>query len=134
MIVDSSAVMAILGGEPEGDDMIRAILADPRPRMAAPTYVECAIVADRRAAPATRARFDRIMAELGIEVVPFGADQATVAREAYRRFGRGSGHPAGLNLGDCFAYALAALTGEPLLFKGDDFVHTDLVAVLPRVP
>lgn len=129
MIVDTSAVMAILLDGPAGGRLIDTLTSSRQPRMSAATYVECAVVADRRANPATRARFDRILRELGIDMVPLTESQAHLAREAYRSFGRGSGHPAGLNLGDCFAYALAAESGEPLLFVGDDFAATDLVAV-----
>lgn len=126
MIVDTSAVLAILLAEPEGDRFIDAITAADAPLMSAATFVECSVVSDRRVGPANRMRFDRILDFLGVRVVPLTQTQAELAREAYRRFGRGSGHPARLNLGDCFSYALAADTGLPLLFKGGDFAATDL--------
>ena len=128
MIVDMSAVISILLDEPDSGRLIDVLTGAGRSRMSAATYVECAVVADRRANPATRARFDRILHELGIDVVPLTVSQAHLAREAYRSFGRGSGHPAGLNFGDCFAYALAAESGDALLFVGDDFGATDVVA------
>lgn len=128
MIVDSSAIVAILLDEPDGARLAAAIASAPRAAMSAATYVECAVVADRRTGPAGRERFDRVLDLLGIELAPLTAPQARIAREAYRRFGRGSGHPAKLNLGDAFSYALAAESGQPLLFVGDDFTQTDLIA------
>jgi len=126
MIVDSSALMAIALGEPEAIELERKLLAADRLRISAGSLLEVRIVMDaRRSAEATRA-LDRVLKVSKIEVVPFTAEHAKVAREAYQRFGKGSGHPANLNFGDCFAYALAAETGEPLLCKGDDFRHTDL--------
>lgn len=127
MIVDTSAVMAILLGEGSADRLLEAIVASDRPRMSAATYVECGIVGDRRARPAARRRFDELLDVLGIEIVELTRSQADLAREAHRAFGRGSGSSAGLNLGDCFSYALAAESGEPLIFVGDDFAETDLL-------
>lgn len=127
MIVDTSALIAILLDEPEAVEFSRRLLdCDDPPAMSTPTFVECAAVIDRRVGPAGRARFDRLTHLLRITLTPLTAEQAQFARAAYRRFGRGSGHPASLNLGDCFSYALAADTGRPLLFKGDDFIHTDI--------
>ena len=94
--------------------------------MSAATFLEAAIVADRLPDPTDRARFDRLFDRLNIVVEPLTARQATIAREAYSRFGKGIGHPARLNFGDCFAYALAKDFDEPLLFVGQDFVHTDV--------
>lgn len=108
--------------------MLRAIAAAARPQMSAATYVECGIVVDRRSSAATRRRFDELLESLDLEVVPLTVEQARVAREAHRDFGRGSGSAARLNLGDCFTYALAAETGGGLLYKGDDFGATDLPA------
>lgn len=99
--------------------------------MAAAGYVESAVVVDSRRDPVASRRFDELMRRTGIETVAVTPEQATIARQAYRDFGRGSGSPARLNFGDCFAYALASVTGQPLLYKGDDFSHTDLVAALP---
>lgn len=94
--------------------------------MSAGTYLETAIVVDRLSDPLLSRQFDEMIARTGTEIVPVTVQQAELARRAYRDFGKGSGHPARLNFGDCFSYALAADTREPLLFKGDDFVHTDL--------
>ncbi|MDR0416959.1 MAG: type II toxin-antitoxin system VapC family toxin [Propionibacteriaceae bacterium] len=131
MIVDTSAVVAILEGEPGHEALARAILADPEPKMSAATAVELYAVADRRGQPAQSRRVDALLAALRLRIVSFDQAQAALAREAYRDFGKGSGHPARLNLGDCFSYALAAHTGEPLLFTGGDFAHTDLQPALP---
>lgn len=128
MIVDSSAIVAVLSGEDDADRLLRAMVETPRVRMSAATYVECSVVIDRRASAATRRRFDELLQTLGVEVVPLTVEHALLAREAYRDFGRSTGSQARLNLGDCYSYALAAHAGEPLLFVGDDFTHTDLVA------
>ncbi len=128
MIVDTSAVMAVLLGEPEGPRILEAIVAAKEPKMSAATLVECGIVVDRRAGPAARRRFDELLDVLGVEVVDVTREHADLAREAHRTFGRGSGSAARLNLGDCFSYALAGATGEPLLYVGDDFTETDLPA------
>lgn len=126
MIVDSSAVTAVLLGEERADALLDAMTKASSLSMSAATYLECSVVIDRRVGPASRERFDRILQALDVRIVAFDATQARAGREAYRRFGKGSGHPAALNLGDCFTYALSATTGEPLLFVGDDFSHTDL--------
>ena len=130
MIVDTSAVVAILRGEPGHEALSRAVLADAKAQMSAATAVELYAVADVRGAPAQARRVDALVETLGIRIVPFVQDQAKLARVAYRDYGKGSGHQAGLNLGDCFTYALAAQTGEPLLFVGHDFTHTDLTPVV----
>jgi len=131
VIVDTSAVVAILLGEPGADDLARAVLADPRPRMSAATFVELAAVVHQNGAPQQRRRLDALLDRLGVEVVAMTPEHARIAAEAYRDFGRGSGHPARLNLGDCFAYVLAAAEDEPLLFVGDDFSRTDLRPAVP---
>ena len=128
MIVDTSALVAILRGEPLAAALTAALLGDPDPQISAATVVELYAVADQRGHPAQSRRVDALLTELGVRVVPFTADQARLAREAYRDYGRGSGHRARLNLGDCFSYALAAATGQPLVFVGDDFSHTDLTS------
>jgi len=131
MIVDSSALIAILRNEPEAAAYARVIETSRVRRVSAVNYVEAAIVIDLSRDPVASRRFDELfrVAELAIE--PVDEVQAKLAREAYRDFGRGSGHKAGLNFGDCFAYALAQSTGEPLLFKGDDFAATDVASALP---
>ena len=132
MIVDTSAIIAILVGEPERDVFLEAILADPAPKASAGTVLELGIVVDRLADPIATRRVDDLVETLGIEIVPVTAEHVTLGRAAYRDFGRGSGHRARLNFGDCFAYALARSTGEPILYKGDDFIHTDAIpAVSP---
>lgn len=122
MIVDSSVAAAICLGEPDAAVFIDILeFAEPM-RMSAGTYVEAAAVLDLR----RPGSFDVFIRGLGLEIVPFDMEQAELARSAYRLFGRGSGHPAGLNFGDCFSYALARHANEPLLFKGQDFSHTDV--------
>ncbi len=129
MIVDTSAVIAILKGEPGHEALSRAMLGDADPKMSAATAVELFAVADVRGEPAQRKRVDALLKTLRVRIVALDEAQAGIAREAYRDFGRGSGHPAKLNLGDCFSYALAAQASEALLFVGDDFTHTDLEQV-----
>lgn len=126
MIVDTSAIIAILKGEPERSSFLQSILDSPASRMSAANYLEAALVVDNLADPVMSRRFDELLEALGIQVADITAEHARIARAAYRDYGRGSGHAARLNFGDCFAYALAARTDEPLLFKGDDFRHTDL--------
>ena len=136
MILDSSALIAIVADEPEQPSYTRAIAAADRVRISATTLVEVFSVLDRRPDPAHSRRLDRLLAQQHVVVEPFTEPRSRIAREAYRDFGRGSGHPAGLNLGDCFAYALAKDADEPLLYKGNGFGHTDVRSVFPggRVP
>lgn len=126
MIVDASALIAILRREPGAQDILdRALAADCR--MSAATFVEVSIVADRRAGRRVD-QVDRLIDVLGIQIVPVTERQALLARTAYRRYGKGSGSKAQLNFGDCFSYALAVDLGEELLYVGDDFTHTDVVS------
>ena len=125
MIVDSSALVAILGSEPEADDLENSLLDAPLRRISAVTYVETAIVVDSRRDAVLSRRLDEFLRETEVDIEPVTSDQARLAREAYRDFGKGR-HRAGLNFGDCFAYALAKDKGEPLLFKGEDFRRTDV--------
>lgn len=128
MVLDTSAVLAVLFDEPERRTFTLAIERDPRRLMSAANVLESALVAEtRRGEPAGR-ELDLLLHRADVQVVPLEADQVELARSAWRRFGRGR-HPAGLNFGDCFAYALAATSGEPLLFKGEDFPHTDIAAI-----
>jgi len=130
MIVDTSALIAILRDEPEAVACAKAIEAAISCRVSAANFVEAALVIDSSRDPVASRRFDDLCREAHLAIEPVTEAQARIAREAYRDFGRGSGHPAKLNFGDCFAYALAKVSGEPLLFKGDDFAHTDITAAL----
>jgi ribonuclease VapC len=127
MILDSSAVVAILREEPEAAAIAQAIDRTRSCRISAVSYVEAAIVIDSSRSPVSGRRFDDFFRESQIEIESVTPEQAKIAREAYRDFGKGR-HRAGLNFGDCFAYALAKVTGETLLFKGDDFRYTDVEA------
>jgi ribonuclease VapC len=129
MILDASAIVAILRNEKEASKMATPVANTASRRTSAVTYVEAAIVIDSGGDPIATRRFDDFFQEARIDVEPVTVEQAEIAREAYRDFGKGR-HRAGLNFGDCFAYALAKVTGEPLLFKGDDFRHTDLEPAL----
>jgi ribonuclease VapC len=126
MILDASALIVILRDEPQARTFATAIAGAERRRISAANYLEAAIVIDGSRNPIASRRFDDLLREAEIVIEPVTEEQAKVAREAYRDFGRGSGHPAKLNFGDCFAYALAKTSGEPLLFQGDDFVHTGI--------
>lgn len=127
MILDSSAIVGVLRTEPEASALLRAIESAGRCHVSAITYVEAAIVIDRGGDAVAVRRFDDFfrVSRIGIESVT--PQQALIARAAYRDFGKGR-HKAGLNFGDCFAYALAKDLDEPLLFKGTDFKHTDIEA------
>jgi len=129
VIIDTSAVVALLRGEPEASAFAEAIECARSRRISAAGYVEAAAVTDQSGDPVARRALDELIDVAQIAIEPVTEGQARLAREAYRDFGRGSGHPAGLNFGDCFSYALAKAMGEPLLFKGEDFSHTDLRAV-----
>ena len=127
MIVDTSAVIAILKEEQDAPRFLRAVAISTQPkRMSAANYLEAGIVVDANRNPLLSRRLDDLIVQTEIAVEPVTREQAEIARAAYRDFGKGSGHPAGLNFGDCFAYALARSTREPLLFKGDDFSRTDI--------
>jgi ribonuclease VapC len=130
VIVDTSALIAILRDEPEAAACAGAIEAASTRRISAANFLEAAVVIDGSRDPIASRRFDDLIREAQLVIEPVGEAQARIARSAYRDFGRGSGHPARLNFGDCFAYALARATGEPLLFKGNDFAHTDITPAL----
>jgi len=125
MVIDTSAVAAILFDEPDAAALEGKIAGDPVRLMSAATLLETAIVVEARLGDAGGREFDLWLLRAEIEILGVDAEQADLARRAWRRFGRGR-HPAGLNYGDCFSYALAAASGEPLLFKGDDFTKTDV--------
>jgi ribonuclease VapC len=125
MVVDTSALIAIMLLEPEAERFAKAI-ADARPRLiSAANLLEAWIVIESRLGPAAGGDVDEFVVDVGLGIEPVTLDQIRVARRAYRTYGRGN-HPAGLNFGDCFAYALAKTTQLPLLFKGDDFARTDV--------
>jgi ribonuclease VapC len=130
MIVDTSALIAILRDEPEALAFARAIEAAPSRRVSAASYVEAAAVIDTARDAIASRRLDDLLLAAQFVIEPVTQEQARLAREAYRDFGKGSGHRAKLYFGDCFSYALAKALGEPLLFKGDDFSHTDVVSAL----
>ena len=129
MIVDTSAVLAILFAESDAATYARAISEADSRRMSAASFVEAAMVVEVQTNPAGSRQFDAFFRRAGIVIEPVTEEQAHVARQAYTDFGRAR-HAAGLNFGDCFAYALAKVTGEPLLFKGRDFSKTDIQAAV----
>lgn len=126
MVVDTSVLIAILRAEPDARPYAQAIARASVRRVSAASYVEAGAVIDGSRDPVASRRLDELLTEMGAVIETVTVSQARIARAAYRDYGRGSGHPAGLNYGDCFAYALAREAGEPLLFKGEDFLHTDV--------
>ena len=128
MVIDSSALVAMLTNEPKACVMAEAMATNPKRLVSSVSVLETGIVIESRYGPAGGRELDVLLHRCRMENVPLTAEQVELAREAYRRYGKGS-HPAGLNLGDCATYALSRSTGEPLLFKGNDFSHTDLSLV-----
>ena len=129
MVLDTSALLAMLLDEPEAEVFRGALEDDPTRLLSAATLLETAVVIEARKGEAAGRELDLFIHKAEITVVPVESDQVLEARRAWRRFGKGR-HPAGLNFGDVFAYALARTAGEPLLFKGDDFARTDIGRVL----
>lgn len=129
MVIDTSAVLAILLNEGDAARYAQAIESAADCRMSAANFLEAALVIDNRGDALASREFDRFFRRSGINIEPVTFEQAQIARQAYRDFGKGQ-QPAGLNFGDCLAYALAKALDEPLLFKGDDFGHTDVGAAL----
>lgn len=130
MIVDSSALVAVLLNEEDGA-ALSLVMDDPEVvRMSAGSYLETSIVIDSYRDAALSASLDDMILDSQIVIEPVTIEQARIARQAYRDYGKGSGHPANLNFGDCFSYALARVKREPILYKGDDFGHTDLRSAL----
>ena len=125
MIVDTSALVAVLFDEPDSERYATAMAQAARCRMSAANFLEAALVVEGRAGISGAQELDIFIETAEIEIVPVSVEQARVARRAWREFGKGN-HPAGLNFGDCFAYALAKIAGEPILYKGDDFTLTDV--------
>ncbi|HEY6935899.1 MAG TPA: type II toxin-antitoxin system VapC family toxin [Terriglobales bacterium] len=132
MIIDTSALLAILRAEPDALEYAQALAGASIRRISAANYVEAAAVIDAGHDPVASRRFDELLREAQCVIEPVTEAQARLAREAYRDFGRGTSHPAKLNFGDCFAYALAKAMNEPLLFKGNDFKYTDVTSAIPR--
>jgi ribonuclease VapC len=127
MVIDTSALVAIFFGEPERQTFLDAITAAGSRLLSAATILETGIVLESRQGEAAGREFDLFVVRANLQIVPVDAEQADLARSAWRKYGKGR-HPAALNFGDCFSYALAKLTGEPLLAKGTDFALTDLEA------
>jgi ribonuclease VapC len=125
MVVDSSVLLQILFQEPDGEQALRSLAEAPDAKMAAPTLLETEVVYGSAAGFGSNA-VNELVERLGIEVLPFTREHSREARLAYARYGKGQGHAAKLNFGDCISFALARVTGEPLAFKGDDFDRTDL--------
>ncbi|WP_120006878.1 type II toxin-antitoxin system VapC family toxin [Nesterenkonia muleiensis] len=130
MVVDTSALVAVLRNEAAAAAVLKALRHAPSLTMSAAALVEARAVMSSKAGPVGRRLLDSLIREVQIATVPLSAAQADLASQAFTDFGRGSGSPAKLNYGDCFSYALAAETGEELLFVGDDFTHTDLRSAL----
>ncbi|ACP22464.1 conserved hypothetical protein (plasmid) [Sinorhizobium fredii NGR234] len=127
MVIDTSAILAIAFNEPEAETYEQKVVDAPRRFISAATVLELAIVIEARLGEAGAAELDLWLYKAGVEVVAVDAEQIAVARRAWRSYGKGR-HPAGLNYGDCFSYALARTRNEPLLYKGDDFSRTDIQA------
>ena len=125
MILDTSALLAILLDEPDADHFERTIGVAEVCRMSVANYLEAIMVIEGRLGDTGGREIDNYLEEAGVELMSVTPEQAQAARLAWRRYGKGN-HPAGLNFGDCFAYALAEVSGEPLLFKGEDFALTDV--------
>ena len=130
MIADTSALIAILRAEPEAAACAKAIADANVRRISAVSFVETGAVIDASRDPIASRKFDELLREAEFVIEPATEAQARIAREAYRDFGRGSGHAARLNFGDCFSYALSKALNEPLLYKGDDFAKTDVISAL----
>ena len=130
MIIDSSALLAVLNREPDSNRLEAAMRTAAPCRMSVANILETSIVVESRGGAEAGRELDAFLEHAAIEPVPVAATHLEAARRAWRRFGMGR-HPAGLNYGDCFAYALARTTGEPLLYKGNDFARTDIPAAIP---
>jgi ribonuclease VapC len=128
MIIDSSALIAILKRESEWEALSEALDASKTSKMSAASFLETSIVVDSWKNPVFSREWDELVVRFSIYIEPVTESQARIARQAYHDYGKGSGHPANLNFGDCFTYALAREKREPVLWKGDDFGHTDLRA------
>lgn len=130
MVVDTSAVIAILRAEEEAETFLLTMGYAPHVLMSASSYLEVGLVMANDLSLDGLSRLNMLIEKIGIDIVPTGRNEAVIGIAAHERYGRGSKHPANLNFGDCFSYALAKARNLPLLFKGDDFVHTDIVPAL----
>jgi len=135
MVIDTSALLAILFNEPDAEHFELALATDPVRLMSAASVLEAAIVVETRLGEAGGRALDELLSTAQVTIMPVTTEHAAIARQAYRTYGKGR-HPAGLNYGDCFSYALAKTSGEALLFKGDDFSQTDITpwGVSPQEP
>jgi ribonuclease VapC len=131
MVIDTSAVLTILFNESEAQQFAVAIENDPIRLISAPNVLEAMIVIEARKGEAGAREFDLMLHKASIDIVPFNKEHAEIARIAWQKYGKGN-HPASLNIGDCFAYALSKNSAEPLLFKGNDFFQTDIMSVFPQ--
>ena len=129
MVIDPSAIVAILFGEADAERLSAAIDADPIRLMSAASVLETSMVIESEQGEEGEREMDFLLLKIGVEIIAFNEEQLKVARYAFREYGKGR-HAAGLNFGDCFSYALSRTSGEPLLFKGDDFTKTDVTACL----
>ena len=129
MVIDSSALVAILLGEPETEIFARLIMDDTKRLVGSFTFLETSIVIEAKKGESGGRELDLLMHRAGMEIIAMDAEQSELARYAWRNYGKGR-HPAGLNIGDCCSYALSKYSGEPLLFKGNDFSKTDVVTVI----
>jgi ribonuclease VapC len=130
VIVDSSAILAIIRREPLGTACFQALFASRVNRLSAAVFLEICLVVDGPHDPTASREFDELIEDFAVTIEPVTVTQARIARRAHQRYGRGRGHPARLNFGDCFSYALAKAFDEPLLFVGQDFVHTEIRSAL----
>jgi ribonuclease VapC len=131
MVVDTSAVIAILLGEPETESFVQALANDPKRMISAFNALESAIVIEAKKGEAGGRELDLVLHRARIEIIALNSEQVELALTAWRKYGKGN-HPAALNIGDCCAYALAKYSGEPLLFKGEDFSQTDIRPVIDK--
>ncbi len=125
MVIDTSALIAILLGEPDAETFARLIMDDSKKLLSAFSFLETSIVIEAKKGESGGRELDLLIHRAGIDIIPMDAEQSELARYAWRNYGKGR-HPAGLNVGDCCSYALAKYSGEPLLFKGNDFFKTDI--------
>ena len=133
MVIDTSAIIAILSAEPESERLATAIATASVRSMSAASWLECAIVIEARYGGAGSEKLDELLRAAAINIEAVTVEQAQMARLAYRQYGKGR-HPASLNFGDCFSYALAKVLGQPLLFIGNDFSQTDIESAEPLLP